>query len=560
MFVSFDKFDNLEQPQLILCNPGCKYSNGDTTRAIGEIPNVQALEFEYNFNALSTVQFRVYDEAFGYGQAATYNSEIFDAIQNHRYLFVPDIGYFIVTESNKVFSDGLRYKDVTAESAEKELQRVNIPYIEDGTYEIYNLDGDGILNVLARTYGYWIIGEVDEDLLEVSRTIEDVDVDQNVYDFLIETVQKLFECVFVFDILNRTINVYAQSNFVNKTSIHLTWADWVLSSTCKESGDDIYTALRVFGDGDIDISAVNPIGTGVIYNFTKYIPWMEPTFGAKVEAWQEAIAASESDYYLASREYYAHYDELNSANAEVDRLNGLLALYQKCRQNIVDSQSPTVVTSFNILIEQDGGTAVPYEQTVQAALTAVDGLISNTQSDISNAEAEVARIESYMNTYYVEMKNIRDTLAIDSYFTPLEYKELSCYIYEGQYTDSLINITDTMALDEKVDRMRKLMSNAQVELRSAVNGRVEYDVDTDSFVFDKKYEEWAGQLQTGCIITVETDKDDLSELFMTGLRVNYEERKGVPTFGNRLMKTNPKSLFKNTIDNIKRSANTILYV
>lgn len=560
MFVSFDKFNNLEQPQLILCNPGCRYSNGDTTRAIGEVPNVQGLEFEYNFNALSNLKFRLYDEAFNLGESAEYNSEIFDSVQNHRYFFVPNIGYFIVTESDKVFSDGLRYKDVTAESAEKELQRRNIPYISDGTYEIYNLEGTGILNALARAYRGWSVGIIDDDILGIERTIDNVDIDQNVYDFLIDTVQKIFECVFDFDILERKINVYSQSNFITRTSIHLLWNDWIQSSTAKESGDDIYTALRVFGEDNIDISAVNPIGTGVIYNFSRYIPWMEQSLAEKISMWQSEVAASETSYYQAAREYYGKYDELNAANSEVDRLNGLLSIYQQCRQNIVDSGATTVVTSFNLLAEQSGGTAVPYEQTVQAALSAVDSLIADVQSSLSDATIEVTRITTYMQTYADIMNNIREELAIDQYFSQLEYIELSSFIYEGQYTNSLINITDTMTQDDKIVRMRKLMSVAQAELNSAIDGHTEYEVDVDSFVFNKTYENWTEQLRTGCIITVEIDKDILSELFMTGLRVNYEERKASPIFGNRLMKNDPKSLFRNTLDNIKRSANTIIYI
>ena len=61
---------------------------------------------------------------------------------------------------------------------------------------------------LSETYG-WSVGHVDTSLQTLSRQFE---IDrESVYDFLINDVCEKFNCYIVFDTINNTINVYAES-------------------------------------------------------------------------------------------------------------------------------------------------------------------------------------------------------------------------------------------------------------------------------------------------------------------------------------------------------------
>ncbi len=109
------------------------------------------------------------------------------------------------------------------------------------------------------------------------RTFEDVDTKLNILSFMLENMQDAYECIFIFDIANRTINVYDQNDYVRQTDIHITKDDLIKSIDISENSDDLYTAISVMGDDNITISAINPLGGNTICNFSNYLSWMSVT-------------------------------------------------------------------------------------------------------------------------------------------------------------------------------------------------------------------------------------------------------------------------------------------
>ena len=59
-------------------------------------------------------------------------------------------------------------------------------------------------------------------------------------------------------------------NYIRKTDIYLSKEDIISTLEITENSDEHYTALSVFGDEDLTIAAVNPLGTTTIYNFDCY--------------------------------------------------------------------------------------------------------------------------------------------------------------------------------------------------------------------------------------------------------------------------------------------------
>ncbi len=66
--------------------------------------------------------------------------------------------------------------------------------------------------------------------------------------------------------------------------------------------------------------------------------------------------------------------------------------------------------------------------------------------------------------------------------------------------------------------------------------------------------------ETGCIINVELESDDVASLFLSNITVNYDDHTLSMTFGNRFNRFDPKSLFENMLGDISKSANTLDYV
>ena len=160
----------------------------------------------------------------------------------------------------------------------------------------------------------------------------------------------------------------------------------------------------------------------------------------------------------------------------------------------------------------------------------------------------------------MDISNIQQELAITNYFTEEEYTELCHYIFEGSYRDEYVTFTDIMTYDEKFAQMKILYDRSKSQLERVSKPTQEFDVDAENFIFSKKFQHWSEQLETGCLINVELDTNDIALLFLSNITINYDDRVLTMTFGNRFNKFDPKSLFENVLGNVSKSANTLNYI
>lgn len=567
MKIAFDKFDNYETPELILCNPGSTYSETGISHALYTISQFSDLEVILNFNSISTVSFRVYLTKTDNADNNNYVEEVFNNIQKRRYIFIQDIGYFQISDvSEEIDFENASYKDVTATSCEVEFSNRSAPYITvspDIGFVTVPLvtDADtqtrGLVDIILDKLPMWSLGYVDEDLNGVYRSFEDIDIEQSAYDFMTDELQEAYECVFVFDILNRVVDIYSMKNYSNKTDIHLTINDVVSHIKITESADGIYTALSVRGEDDIAISAINPLGGSVIYRFDYYTDWMSDGLGEKVLQWEDDVESNAEAYYEARVGYTKARMKVIEYQQELSRLNIQLGLYNECRQNIVETQDTSCVIAYDEEISTAGGELIIISSNVQQTLNDIDRIVSELQDDISDTQDLIAGSFADATTYNNEMTYINDLVSMADYFTESEYNELSNYIFEGVYTDENAIITDLMNYEEQLAVMYDMYSRGLNKLTNISEPVYEFTVDTNSFIFSKVFEELTEQLETGCLINVEIKRDKIELLFLTSIEVNYEEGTSSLTFGNHLSKFDPRTLFKSVFDGVSGSVATI---
>lgn len=184
----------------------------------------------FKFNGLSELSFevaRVYNDLI---TGATKVNPFYDKIEAFRLIELENFGYFEI-QGPELIGDGIKEsKNIKTYSYEYTLSQ---KYLEDfnvntgrvDSLEVLNADNPNniipivlynpnntklsLLNlVLEKVYG-WKIGHVDSSLRSLSRQFE---VDrESVYDFLINEVCEKFNCYIVFDTIENTINVYAES-------------------------------------------------------------------------------------------------------------------------------------------------------------------------------------------------------------------------------------------------------------------------------------------------------------------------------------------------------------
>lgn len=564
MVVKYNSLNRLERPKLTLCNPGSVYDNGALTKVVGILADHEAEEVVLNFNATSELNFRVNRVPREDPEENAHIYSLYRQIQNRRLIFVDDIGYFMITGIQDGFDGGVHYKDVTAQSIDVEIQQKMIPFIEDGTYPFQtdiSEEHKGILETIVETLPLWTIGYVDEAVAEKWRTFEDVDTSLNCLAFFLENIQDAYECIVLFDTIHRTVNVYDQNDYVRETNIHITKDDVINSIDITENADDLYTAVSVLGDENVTIGAINPTGTNTIYNFDYYLDWMPSALSAKVVSWKNAVNAAQGAYYTANLDYYETLEEVSEMQAEVNRLNTQIAMYQRCRDNIVAEQGKTdLVDDYNAVIVNNGGTAITIWDDMQDTLDGIKALISTCEFDLYDMNAALDAANIALGTYRATIQEIQESLDIATYFTAEEYEELCHYIFEGSYTDEYVVITDIMSYEEKFAQMKTLYDRAKARLAKVSAPTQEFNIDVENFIFVKDFEHWSEQLETGCLINVELDTNDIAQLFLSNITVNYDDHTMSMTFGNRFNKFDPKSLFEDVLGDISKSANTLNYI
>lgn len=557
MIVRYDKFESLDKPIFTLCNPGSIYMNGVLTNVVGMLSDTEAEEFIFNFNATSELNLRVNKISRGVG--ATEN-ESFNHLANRRLLFVDDVGYFVITGVSDGFSDGVEYKDISAKTVDIELAQKMIPYIEDGTYRFR---GDtvgetiGLMDILSASLPMWTVGHVDREVTERWRTFEDVDHTTNCLAFMLQNMQDAYECIFLFDIVTRTINVYDQASYLHRTDIHLTKDDLIDHIEIAENADDMYTAIAVFGDNDITVSAINPLGTTTIYDFSYYYDWMSPGLRDKVKSWQDAIEEKSSEYYDINLEYYQQMTDASDLTMELQRIETQIKMYERCRDNIVAGSGEYVINSYNDAIESSGGRRIDIKEEINDTLSQIDSLIAECRGKMDETNVALASIKDSMDAKLADIRAINESLSVTTYFSEDESSELSCYVFEGNYSDEYVTITDSMTHAERFAQMKTMFDRAKKQLSKVSRPTQEFNVDPKSFLFTEKFQHWSQQLATGCLINVELDIDDIAELFLSNITVNYQDQSVGMTFGNRYNKFDHKSLFDNMLGKISKSSNTL---
>ena len=498
---------------------------------------------------------------------ATY---IYDSIQNRRLVFFDNIGFFSINNVDETYGDSGYYKDVKAQSIDVELQQRMIPYIADGTY-ILNSDNDenrGILQRIIETIPLWQIGHVDDTVSSKYRTFEDVSVDTNCLSFLMNEVQDAYECIIIFDIINRLVNVYDQATYVHDTNIFLTKDDLVNTINISENADDLYTAISVTGGDNITISGINPTGVNTIYDFSYYSGWMTQGLGRNIIDWQNAVDDARDSYYNYNLLYYQYKDDAYECDAEIDRLNGLISLYEKCRTNVIaECGGSSVITArgtirieeYNKYIRDKGGSTVSAD-TIQELLDQINDDISTYLSALDEKYSILESINENITNVKSAIDDISNSLKLENYLSEDELTELNNYIFQGKYNDEYIVFTDTMTNEQKFDQMKILYDRAVLQLNKISKPTQEFSVDVENFIFAKRFQHFSENIETGCLINVELKNNDMAKLFLTSMSINYDDKDFKLTFGNRFNKFDTKSLFENVLGSVSKSANTLNYV
>lgn len=362
MTFNYDYFGLTEPARIYLC----KTDNTIICELNGiDLPTVS---YTRQLNNFDTIQFDVHKYINGE------ESNGYDLLDEAMYILVDGVGYFRMSYP-EVSNDGFdEYKTVTAQSCECELALKTLKNFKINTGETdsreYLINGNvketdegvkvavkniilydelykdfSLLDIAIEKVFGWKIGWVDQTIREttvietkvnddgtVTTTSQMVDskrsfdIDsKNVYAFLTQDVSKKFECIFDFNIMTRTINVYSVKDYGKDSNVFISYRNLIQTlNYAPAQEDNIMTRFEVRGGDDLTIDAVN-FGSSTIENLSYYLSTKHVSQGLidRYNQWLSKLDEARKKYMYYNRQYSLYMEKRDEINLRVpnDGLN-----------------------------------------------------------------------------------------------------------------------------------------------------------------------------------------------------------------------------------------------
>ena len=601
MILIFDKFERYELPQVTLCNPNSRATEVDgkitITDTVGVLSNPKGMNLKLNFNAPHELSFDYYSHKSNDPIKQSFYDSIYEAIQTDRYIYLTDIGYFIISGVTDSDEDNIDKKSISLKSCEEnELATAEGLYLKEGTYYLHTEDNKGLIDLFLPKTAGWTVGYIDPSLLIKPYFVEETEVD-NGYNFLYTTIQDMFECIVEPDIIKRTISVYSRAYYAEHhlTDIHIAKYNLLKHKTVEENDEDKYTALNVQGkDESLEIRIVNPTGKNVIYNFESRYSWMSPSLQDAVERWQEKCESVEGEYLTLQQGYYNDMQNIVfPLEQDIKVLELQLKQQQQTRDLIVIGEQDKAIKVVEILpvIGKSNilyfviTTTNSYEEYIwehkswkyidliqvddisdtnqQRALDLVNAAINNTNTKLATTQSKLNDEKNNIETNYSQpISNINKDCALEttSIFSTELRNELMTHIKPTDYVDEYMLVTESMTYPQRFEKAKELMDRAQSQLVKISSGQKTYSIDTRSFLFNKQFKHFSEQLCAGAIIYVETKNDTMEQLHLTGIDISFDDKSTNFTLGNKYDRSDLKALYEDALGQNSKSFNELKYI
>lgn len=504
MNVLFDFFGNPEKPALSLCNLD------DTL--ISPIIDPEGLSFSFEFLNPHEMSFRVYEYYRQDGEKKKW--AFYDQLTPYKQVFAETIGYFVVTDCSETREAENPYKDVTATSCEITLGYKNVT-IEEGARLFANPDNwndpETIVGKIAALIPKWKIIYIDEGLEAVTRFLDAAE--GNLYDFIKNTVEDRYGCIFQFDALNHTIRILDQNRTLNQVDIFLSHDNFINNISIDRTNDQIYTALRPTGGDGISIESVNPIGGSLVYQFDYFQNDMPDGLWDAVVAWKQKINENQEAF--------------SQAVLRVQELNGeIITLEQK--KLALESQRDTYQEIIDLRKESN----LDY--------TDIQVSLNDVLEQIAELEKEIAVRQTEKVPFQEQFESIQSDLSFANNFTPEQILQLDPFIIYGEFRDDNIITTSNMSYEDKQKQSQELYGRCVKALADTLVNKGSFKVDSQNFLFDEKFRPYAEKLELGAKIYVEENTGDYTPYLFVGCEYSYDDDKLSLSFNN--LGANPNDL------------------
>lgn len=547
MILTKDYFNNPIVPNYALCK---------ANKEIIGVVSCGEKTLDIKFNDLNEIHFTTYMNV------DNKKNPYYELTDIMKYILLPDIGFFYISDCNTQ-SEGtdFEYKEVTAKSYEGLMAQKYLENFIINRGTVGSIDGVSFCNIGDKEHSLlhiilgekcpdWKIGHIDTELYTMQRSFE---IDrQDVYSFLMNDVSTAFECVFLFDTLTNTINIYQEKNVGEDTDIHVSYNNLLESTNISCSMDDIKTCLTITGADELNIREIN-MGFDRIYSFDAFnsTEYMSEGLYNSYNAWIEIYNNNFPQYTTLLSQYQNYYIQINYLTHEkmpddtesTDwTLYGLNPLKEKLS---VYEQKQAV--SMKV------GHGNVDSQYYQSEYLPIYNTINDINFQISKVNNEIELLKSSQNEISTQMATIINAVAMENNFTKEQLAELSTFIREDELNSENFIVTDIMSDDERFDMLNAMLEFGKEELQKISTPQLSFNASMANIFVLPEFDKLHEKFDVGNYIWVSLRDDYHIKAKLLTIHINFHDKEDFSvSFGNITRKA--KTRYTDVSEMIKAGA------
>ena len=544
MIYERDRYDNITPPLFILCK-----ASGDR---IGVINCIQK-SATFKFNAYSEVSFTTY---------LNINNEknpYYDSIVEMQHVELPHIGRYVISDVQvQSEASDFEYKEVTALSEEVllaqkylELFTINMGTVEsiDGVQFYNQSDPDkSLLHLVLEKCPDWTIGHIDHSLVTMQRSFQ---VDrQDVYSFLVSNAAQAFECVFIFDTINHTVNVYPEDLVGDDTNIIISYDNLALSTAISSSIEDIKTCLTVTGADDLSLREVN-MGYDRIYNLEYFhsLEYMSKglydAYGAWMKKWNDNV----EPYEKLVTQYQAYYEQIHELTEERRPEDPNSTDWTLYGLNPLKEKLSAYEQQQAVLIKAGYGDAD--SEFYNSMYLPVYNQIQVITSQIDKVQSQLDALEAQQSAIGEQMSAIISELDMQKNFTAAQLSELTKFIREDELTSDNYVVTDTMTESERMDMLKDMLKYGQKELAKVAQPTLSFDLTMANIYANEAFNGISEDFEPGNYIHVIIRDDYIIKTRLLTMTVNFLDPSDFSATFSNMFKVKGQQLYQEISEALK---------
>jgi len=403
--------------QLVLCKPDktqIGILNADNISYIARFPTTDELIFTINFN-----------------------DNYYDLVKGDYLILLNDEKYFIIDYTEEI-GDSKEIKNTYCFSLEYMLNRKKVRRYNLISRKLWSATNEldtngyqlGVMNYVT-TLTSWTLDTVSFLAFpNYNSTYRKFDIsEKTLFDFLINDIQKSFNCIFIFDTVNRVISIKTISQLQGNKGLFISEDNYIKTINKKINNNEIKTRLYCYGD-NISINDISLSGKPYIDNLTFY---------KTTEYMSQGLINALNTYGLAltnNQEIFTQYlADLAVLQEQLTTLNN----------NLNDAKTDLIIAQDNLDI------AIKNSQLLTVYNTAVTNatLLVSTKQDLVNLK------QTEIDAKYLQISGLQVLVDISNYLTSEQLIALDDFIKEETWNDTNY-ISSSDLLTEGVNKLSKL--------------------------------------------------------------------------------------------------------